>query len=86
MKFALYFICKYFWLFSGFGLMLVGDVLFVMKSIQDVNSTINTYKENGKGKEYLKGKFVAPTICLICNIVFGLMIASFIYYASLHLI
>lgn len=86
MKYALYFIIKYFWLFSGFGITLIGDVLFIIKSIQDVNETMRKYNERGRDKKYLKGKFVAPTICICCNIVIILMLISFLIYASEHMI
>ena len=76
------FVFKYFWLFASITLVLVGDILFIIKSIQDTQETISTYKKEKKDKSYLKGKFFAPIMCAICNVVLGLIMASLLYYAK----
>jgi hypothetical protein len=85
MRSVLLFLFKYFWLFSSCILIIVGDMLFILRSIQDISETIKIYKEN-KDKEYLKQHLVAPKICLGCNIFLVFGIASFLYYASIHII
>lgn len=76
------FVARYFWLFSSITLVLIGDILFIIKSIQDMEETIVIYRRHNKDKKYLKGKFLPIIICLICNIVIALIIASLIFYAK----
>lgn len=75
------FIFKYFWLFASISLIVVGDALFIIRSVQDFNEIIAEYKKS-KDKSYLKGKFTPQTICIICNIVLGIVIASLLYYCN----
>ena len=79
---AFIFIARYFWLFASITLVLVGDILFIINSIQDLESTISTYKKEKKDKSYLKGKFTPAIICIICNIVIGLITASLLFYVK----
>ena len=76
------FIFRYFWLLASISLVLVGDILFIIKSVQDVQDTISVYRREKKDKSYLKGKFFAPITCLICNIVLILIMASLLYYCK----
>jgi len=85
MKDAFLFLFKYFWLFSSCVLILIGDILFILRSLQDFHDTMKIYKQN-KDKEYLKQHLVAPKICIGCNIFLALGISSFLYYASIHMI
>ncbi len=79
-------IFQYFWLFASTVLLLVGDLLFVINSIQVFTETMKYRKDNLDDKDYLKRRLTAPFICIICNVVFGLILASFLYYASIHMI
>ena len=76
------FIFKYFWLFASISLILVGDILFIMKSIQDTHEIIIKYKKENKDKSFLKGKFTPPIICIICNIVLIVIVISLLLYCK----
>lgn len=76
------FIFRYFWLFASISLILVGDILFIIKSIQDTHETIIKYKKENKDKSFLKGKFTASIICIICNIVLILIVISLLLYCK----
>ena len=78
---TLIFIFRYFWLFASITLIIVGDVLFIIRSVQDSNEIIAEYKKN-KDKSYLKGKFTPIVICVICNIVLAVVIASLLFYCN----
>lgn len=78
----LIFIFKYLWLFTSLPILVIGDTLFIIRSILDFNETMRAYKEENKDKSFLKGKFTAQIICLACNIVLILSAASFIFYTN----
>ena len=82
MSYAFIFIAKYFWLFASITLVLVGDILFIIRSIEDIRETISIYKREKKDKSYLKGKFTSSIICVICNIVIVLVVMSLLYYVK----
>lgn len=79
---AIVFAFRYFWLFASIALILVGDTLFILRSIQDVNETILAYKAQNKNKSFLKGKFTSLIICIICNIILAIAFASLLFYCK----
>lgn len=79
---ALTFAFRYFWLFASITLILIGDTLFIMRCIQDLNETISIFRKENKSKSYLKGKFTPSIICFICNIILVIIVASLLFYCS----
>lgn len=79
---ALTFVFRYFWLFASITLILIGDSLFIIRSVQDVNETISTFRKENRSKSYLKGKFTPAVICILCNIVLVIIIASLLFYCN----
>ena len=79
---SLIFVFRYFWLFASITLIMIGDVLFIIRSVQEVNETISLYKKNNKDKYYLKGKFTPAIICVLCNVVLIIIMASLLFYCK----
>lgn len=79
---AIVFAFRYFWLFASIMLILVGDTLFILRSIQDMNETIYIYKTQNKNKSFLKGKFTPIVICLLCNIILIVAVVSLLFYCK----